>query len=59
MSLPEPLDLISLQFGQPSSPVRGMSQPSQTDQKTVYPREGDILKKNWKHLFSPLPGTSN
>lgn len=37
----EPLHLMSLRFGQPHSPVHGMSRPSQTDQKIVYPREGD------------------
>lgn len=37
----EPLHLISLRLGQPRSPVHGMSRPSQTDQKIVYPREGD------------------
>lgn len=54
MSLPEPLDLISLQFGQPCSPAHGMSQPSQTDQ------EKEMLdKKIGNNRFPPLPGTSN
>lgn len=42
MSLLEPLDLISLQFGQPRSPARG-EEPAKPDcdQETVHPREGD------------------
>lgn len=58
MSLPEPLDLINLEFGQPSSPAHGMSQPSQTVTRRQFIPEKEILNEKKKKSETSVSSTA-